>query len=115
MWRDPTCACCGRWAAYLRDAGFSVTINESNDMAAVKRVHGVPEALQSCHTALIGRYVIEGHIPIADMQRLLAEAPEAIGLAVPGMPQSAPGMDNPGQPYKVILFGPGKQAIYARH
>ncbi|HEY2132679.1 MAG TPA: DUF411 domain-containing protein [Acetobacteraceae bacterium] len=100
----------------MRQSGFAVTSHATEDMAAIKRANFVPDALISCHTAVTGDYVIEGHVPAQDVLRLLAERPEAKGLAVPGMPASAPGMDQPGEPYTVILFGsPAGEKTYARH
>lgn len=106
--KDPNCGCCAAWVADLRAAGFSVTVTDTADMGSVKARLGVPADLASCHTAQIGGYVIEGHVPEAMIRKLLAEEPAAAGLAVPGMPQSAPGMDVPGatDTYDVVLFGP---------
>jgi hypothetical protein len=115
VWASPTCGCCGGWVEHMRDAGFTVTVHLTEDLAPVKAKSGVPDGLQSCHTAVVGGYVVEGHVPAADVRRLLAERPAARGLSVPGMPQSAPGMDNPGQPYEVMLFGRGEPTVYARH
>lgn len=116
VWKDRSCGCCGNWMRHMRDAGFSVSARDTDDMAAVKQARGVPDALQSCHTAVVGGYVVEGHVPAADIKRLIAEQPSAKGLAVPGMPQSAPGMDQPGQPYTVVLFGmPTGDRVYAQH
>ena len=85
-------------------------------MVAIKRARGVPDDLQSCHTAVVDGYVIEGHVPASDIVRLLAERPQARGLAAPGMPASAPGMDEPGEPYAVVLFGtPAGDRVYAQH
>lgn len=115
VWRDPGCGCCGGWARHMRQAGFEVFVHDVGDLDAVKRANGVPEALRSCHTAVVEGYAIEGHVPAADVRRLLAERPRARGLAVPGMPPSAPGMDMPGTPYEVVLFGaPGGDRISAR-
>jgi len=106
--KDPSCSCCGEWIAYLRAAGFSVDVNETADVGRIKARLGVPSDLFSCHTAEIGGYAVEGHVPHATIRRLLAEKPLASGIAVPGMPQSAPGMNVPGarDVYDVILFGP---------
>jgi hypothetical protein len=85
-------------------------------MDAVKHTRGVPDALRSCHTAVVSGYVVEGHVPASDIKRLIAEQLSAKGLAVPGMPQSAPGMDQPGEPYTVVLFGtPTGDRVYAQH
>lgn len=108
--RDPNCGCCIAWADHLRAAGFPVSLVETTDMASVKQRLGVPAALASCHTGEIAGYVIEGHVPAADIARLLASAPADIrGLAVPGMPMGSPGMESPSgrrQAFDVIAFGP---------
>lgn len=115
--KDPNCGCCGSWVDYLRADGFSVDVVERADMGHVKSELGVPAALQSCHTAKIGNYVIEGHVPADAIRRLLSEQPQVTGLAVPGMPASAPGMDVPGanDVYEAVLFGPSGQKRYARY
>lgn len=117
VWKDPNCGCCEGWVRHMREAGFEVAAQDVADLAAVKRAHGVPEALWSCHTARVEGYVVEGHVPAADVRRLLAERPRAAGLSAPGMPASAPGMDQPGQPYEVVLFGleGGGERVFARH
>ena len=116
VWKDANCGCCEGWVRHMRDAGFGVTVRDVADMAVIKRARNVPESLQSCHTAVVGGYVIEGHVPASDIKRLIAEQPTANGLAVPGMSQSAPGMDQPGEPYKVVLFGtPTGDRPYAEH
>lgn len=92
---------------YLRNNDFAVTEVNTTDTQSIKAQQGVPDELRSCHTAIVEGYVIEGHVPVADINRLLAERPDIIGLAVPGMPAGSPGMDNPGvppQPYDVIAF-----------
>lgn len=96
MHRSPTCGCCLKWADKARAAGFAVGVVESRDMAAVKRQLGVPDALASCHTSTIGGYVIEGHVPLQHVKALLATKPKVRGIAVPGMPLGAPGMEVPG-------------------
>lgn len=116
VWHNSGCLCCEGWIRHMRRAGFSVTAHPTDDMASIKQAHGVPDALQSCHTAIVDGYVIEGHVAESDVTRLLAERPRAVGLAAPGMPSSAPGMDQPGEPYVVMLFGTSAGAeIYARH
>lgn len=104
-WKSPSCGCCGGWIRHMRAAGFPVTALDVADVQPIKDSHGVPPALASCHTALVGGYVVEGHVPAADIKRLLEERPAAKGLAAPGMPASAPGMDGPHEPYEVVLFG----------
>jgi hypothetical protein len=116
VWQDPGCGCCEGWVRHLREAGFEVLVHHVADVRPAKRAGGVPEALWSCHTALVEGYVVEGHVPAADLRRLLAERPRARGLSAPGMPPSSPGMDIPGTPYAVILFGaPGGDRVWARH
>lgn len=117
VWKSPTCGCCGRWSEHMRQAGFTLTVHETADLAPVKQAHGIPDNLVACHTAEVGGYVIEGHVPPTDIVRLLTERPAAKGLAVPGMPSSSPGMDQPtGESYEVTLFGaPGGNRVFARH
>ncbi len=116
VYKDPSCGCCGNWAEHLRREGFAVTVHEVADMAAIKLQAGIPEAMESCHTALVDGYLIEGHVPAGDIRRLLAERPRVRGLAVPGMPASAPGMDMPGEPYIVFAFyADGESAVFASH
>ena len=92
VWKDPTCGCCKDWIAHLEKSGFATTVIEQGNSAARARL-GMPQKFGSCHTALIQGYVIEGHVPAADIQRLLKDKPEALGLSVPGMPIGSPGMD----------------------
>lgn len=94
VWKDPGCGCCKDWIDHLQAAGFRVTAHDSGNTAARQRL-GMPQRLGSCHTATVGGYVIEGHVPAPDLKRLLREKPDALGLAVPGMPVGAPGMDGP--------------------
>lgn len=116
VWKSPTCGCCGGWIKHMQAAGFSVVAHDLDDVDPVKRMAGVPERLASCHTAFIDGYVIEGHVPAGDVRRLLAERPKARGLSAPGMPQSSPGMDMPGEPYDVVLFGGAQgETVFARH
>jgi hypothetical protein len=118
---SPTCGCCGEWVKHLRANAFHVEARYVDDIAAVKRARGVPEPLWSCHTALVGGYAIEGHVPAADIVRLLRERPRvngapAGGLAVPGMPAGAPGMEQgAAQPYTTLAFGPQGTQVFARH
>jgi hypothetical protein len=114
--KDATCGCCEGWVQHMRAAGFQATVHDVGDLAAIKSARGVPDALQSCHTAVVDGYVIEGHVPAADVRRLLLERPRAVGLAAPGMPPSSPGMDIPGTPYRVVLFGGASgNLVWARH
>jgi hypothetical protein len=116
VWHDPSCGCCAGWVRHMQANGFAATLHPTADLAAVKAANGIAPALQSCHTARVAGYVIEGHVPAGDVRRLLAERPRARGLAAPGMPASAPGMDQPGEAYEVVLFGtPAGERIWARH
>lgn len=116
VYRDPSCDCCGRWVDHLRQNGFVVNVAESNDMQSVKRAAGVPPELASCHTAKIGGYVIEGHVPASAIKRLIAEKPQARGLAVPGMPAGSPGMEGATPvAYDVMLFDNGPSKVFGRY
>jgi hypothetical protein len=94
VWKDPNCGCCHLWVEHLQTHGFKVNVRDVGNTAARQRL-GMPEKLGSCHTATVGGYVIEGHVPAADIRRLLKERPVALGLSVPGMPIGSPGMDGP--------------------
>jgi hypothetical protein len=114
VYKDPACGCCSLWAEHLREHGFTVTTRDTRDLAAVKTTNGVPREMQSCHTALVDGYVIEGHVPAADVQRLLRDRPDIAGLAVAGMPIGSPGMEVEGvaaQPYDVMAFEQGGGAF----
>lgn len=115
--KTPWCGCCVHWVDHLEENGFTVTVQEHEDMTPVKYEAGVPGELHSCHTAMVDGYVIEGHVPAADIARLLAERPDAQGLAVPGMPAGSPGMEVPGfsQPYDVVLFDGENRSVFASH
>ncbi len=118
VYKNPWCGCCGSWVRHMREAGFELVVHDVEDMSPFKRAAGVPEELQSCHTAVVGGYVIEGHVPAADIRRLLAEAPQARGLSVPGMVIGSPGMESGGQrePYQVLLFSDGRApSVYAAY
>jgi len=112
--KDPYCGCCGGWVEHLRAAGFEVTVRETSDLQPLKARLGVPDTLASCHTAEMDGYVIEGHVPVRAIERLLGERPKARGLAVPGMPAGSPGMGGAPEIYEVILFGAGGQERYGR-
>lgn len=120
MWRDPGCGCCLAWAKRMEAAfGRRLAIVSTPDMAAIKRVRGVPADLQSCHTALIHGFAIEGHVPPADIKRLIAaRTPGVKGLAVPGMPAGSPGMEHGAHrdAYKVVAFGgAGRRSVFATY
>lgn len=118
--KDPGCPCCNAWIGYLRDNAFAVSFEEHSveELAAFKRQQGIPDALVSCHTATIRGYTIEGHVPAADIRKLLDEAPDAIGLTVPGMPYGSPGMgpESEREAYEVLLIGrDGLVTTYSRY
>jgi len=115
VYKSPTCGCCGKWVEHMRANGFEVTVTDMPDVAPVKDKQGVPAALRSCHTALIGGYAIEGHVPADVIKKLLKEKPSAAGIAVPGMPMGSPGMEGPTKDtYNVVLFDKaGKTSVYA--
>lgn len=116
VWKSPTCGCCTDWVDHMRQAGFDVAVRNVDDMQPLKTARGVPPQMQSCHTAEVDGYVLEGHVPADAVNRMLAERPQAKGLAVPGMPQGSPGMET-GQkdPYEVVLFGtPQGSKVYER-
>lgn len=116
VWKDPNCGCCTGWVEHLRRNGFTATVTETANVQAIKVERGVPAELASCHTAEIAGYTIEGHVPARAIMRLIAEKPDALGLAVPGMPIGSPGMEG-GTPetYDVILFGAGAPARFERY
>jgi hypothetical protein len=117
VYKDPTCGCCTKWVEHMNANGFAATVIDG-DMRPIKKQYNVPSRLESCHTTVVGGYVIEGHVPAEDVKKLLAAKPKGIlGLTIPGMPPSAPGMDTtPFQPYEVLSFdNDGKTAVYARH
>ena len=118
VYRDPSCGCCEKWAALARDAGYQVSVLDDPDMASVKRKLGVPAQLSSCHTAVVGDFVVEGHVPLEQVGRLLRERPEGIrGIAVPGMPIGSPGMESPDgakEPFQVMAFDrAGRTSVFA--
>lgn len=118
MYKDPDCGCCGKWAEHMRSAGFPVKEVASPRMDLVKQEAGVPEALGSCHTAKVGGYVVEGHVPAADVRRMLAEKPAIRGLSAPGMPLGSPGMEGPypAERYDVVSFdAQGLSAVFSKH
>ncbi|QEA11918.1 DUF411 domain-containing protein [Comamonas sp. NLF-7-7] len=125
VWKDPSCGCCKDWIAHMQANGFATTVHESGNAGARARL-GLPRELGSCHTALVEGYVLEGHVPARDVQRLLSQRPKALGLAVPGMPVGSPGMDGPAyggrkDAYEVLLVrragkaGEASTEVFARY
>lgn len=117
VYKSPYCGCCTEWSTHMADNGFRVKPINVDDVPAVRARLGMPERYGSCHTAKIANYVIEGHVPAADIKRLLREKPTALGLAAPGMPGGSPGMENAKrEPYEVLLVGNDRKAkVFARH
>ncbi|MEQ9560652.1 MAG: DUF411 domain-containing protein [Rhodospirillales bacterium] len=117
VYKSPHCGCCGAWVTHMKDHGHDVKTVGMEDLTTIKKMTGIPEPLQSCHTAVVDGYVIEGHVPASDVARLLLEKPKARGLAVPGMPVGSPGMEGPNpEAFDVVLFQTdGSSAVYARH
>jgi hypothetical protein len=120
VYKSPTCGCCSNWVTHLRSNGFQVEANNVGDaqLRAIATSAGVTDDLASCHTAKVGGYVVEGHVPAADIQRMLKEKPAIAGIAAPGMPMGSPGMEQGGRkdPYNVIAFTKdGKQSVFAKH
>jgi len=105
VYKSPYCGCCAAWVDHMEANGFEVEVKDVENLEPIKRSHGLTRELASCHTAVVEGYVIEGHVPAADVRRLLAEKPAVKGLAVPGMPMGSPGMEGPtSQPYEVVSF-----------
>ncbi|MBI4887509.1 MAG: DUF411 domain-containing protein [Acidobacteria bacterium] len=119
VYKSPTCGCCANWVKHLQQHGFKTQVTETDDITGIKTKNKVPARVQSCHTAIVDGYVLEGHVPAADLQRLLKERPAVLGLAVPGMPIGSPGMEVPNmkaQAFDVIAFDKqGQLKVYASH
>jgi hypothetical protein len=117
VYKDEGCGCCRKWVDHMRASGFGVTAHDVPDIDVIKQQLGVPQSLASCHTALVGGYVVEGHVPAAVVRRLLKERPQVAGIAVPGMPVGSPGMEmgDRRDPYDVIAFArDGKTSVFAK-
>ena len=117
VYKTPTCGCCSKWVKHLESNGFVVEAKNLSNLDLVKKKFGVEAQFQSCHTAKIGNYVVEGHVPAADIKLMLAEKPDIHGLAVPGMPMGSPGMEGPRKDtYHVLAINSGANpTIYNSH
>lgn len=119
VYKSPTCGCCESWVQHVKEAGFKVEVHDVANVDPVKDDAGVPASARSCHTAIVGGYAIEGHVPASTIRKLLAEHPDIAGLAVPGMPVGSPGMEVPGQPavrYDVVAFmADGRTSVFESH
>lgn len=115
VYKTPTCGCCNGWVEHMRAAGFTVDTRDVSDIMSVKVDAGVPGAMSSCHTAIVDGYVVEGHVPADQIERLLADRPDVVGIAVPGMPIGSPGMEGrSSEPYQVFSIGrDGTAAVFA--
>jgi len=118
VYKSPTCGCCGAWVDYLRANGFEVKTVDLGDLSEIKTMSGVPRPIQTCHTAVVGGYVIEGHVPVDAIAKMLKEQPKIAGIGVAGMPVGSPGMEVPGTPaqhYDVMSWDKtGKTSVYAK-
>jgi hypothetical protein len=117
VYKDPSCGCCGAWVDYLRKEGFTVAVKEEPQLNVLKGKLGVPSSAMSCHTAELASYVLEGHVPVPAIDKLLSEKPAIRGLAVPGMPVGSPGMEVEGmepEAYEVMAFGAGTPSVFMR-
>ena len=119
VYKTPTCGCCGKWVTHLQEHGFATQVTEMDDLAELKAKHNIPGPAQSCHTAVVDGYVLEGHVPAADVRRLLKERPAVLGIAVPGMPIGSPGMEVPNmkpEPFRVMTFDKqGQLQLFSSH
>ena len=118
VFKSASCGCCGAWVEHLKAAGFDVRVTDVDDTAAARKRYGMPDAFGSCHTGTVGGYVLEGHVPAAEVKRLLAVKPRAVGLAVPGMPVGSPGMEvgTRRDPYDVLLVDrSGRSTVFAHY
>jgi len=114
LYRDPDCGCCGGHALYLRQHGYDVTVVPTSDIASIKRKLGVPENLASCHTTVIGQYVVEDHVPVSAIERLLTQRPQIRGISLPGMPTGSPGMPGPKEGiFTIYAFSRDAMRIFA--
>lgn len=114
IYKDPQCGCCKRYADYLRKNGFEVKVVNTHDVALIKEEHGVPTDLDGCHTSMIDGYVVEGHVAVAVLNRLLTEKPKIKGISLPGMPEGSPGMTgHKAGPFKIYEITQGQRHVYA--
>src|SRR5262245_39307211 len=118
VYKSPSCGCCSKWVDYMRKNGFDPKVQDVDNIGALKLKLGVREDVSSCHTTEVGGYIVEGHVPVESVQRLLKERPKIAGIAVPGMPAGSPGMEVPGgrkDPYNVLAFtSDGKTSVFEK-
>ncbi len=114
LYKNPNCTCCEGYAAYLRSHGYAVTTTPTHNLSLIRRQHGVPDGLAGCHTMTVGGYVVEGHVPVAALDKLLAEHPKIKGISLPGMPDGSPGMTGvKSEPFTVYEISDAEGRIYA--
>ncbi len=114
LYKNPDCGCCDEYARYLRDHGFQIDVIETATLDRMKAEHGIPAELGGCHTTLIQGYVVEGHVPVGSIERLLNERPQIAGISLPGMPSGSPGMGGAREgPFEIMSFGKGEPALFA--
>lgn len=118
VFKNPSCGCCGAWVDHLKAAGFDVKVTLVDDTSVARKKYGLPDKFGSCHTAVVGGYAVEGHVPAADVKKLLAMKPVAVGIAVPGMPAGSPGMEMGSRkdPYQVLLVDKqGRERVFSSY
>jgi hypothetical protein len=118
VFKNPNCGCCGAWVDHMKAAGFTVSVSEVDDTSVARKKYGLPDRFGSCHTAVVGGYVVEGHVPASDVKKMLAMKPVAVGLAVPGMPVGSPGMEMGSRkdPYQVLLVTKdGRERVFSTY
>lgn len=117
VWKSPYCGCCGKWVEQMRAAGFQVNVHMSNDLMAARAATGMPDRYGACHSATVGGYAVEGHVPPEDVKRMLAQHPAAVGIAVPSMPPGSPGMEGAGKVAfdTLLVRANGGAAVFAHH
>ncbi|MGE0854280.1 MAG: DUF411 domain-containing protein [Hyphomicrobiaceae bacterium] len=114
LYKNPQCSCCEGYASYLRNHGYAVTTTATHNLSLIRRQHGVPEKLAGCHTTIVGGYVVEGHVPVAALNKLLAERPKIKGISLPGMPDGSPGMTGvKSQTFTIYEISDGERKVYA--
>jgi hypothetical protein len=114
LYKNPNCSCCEGYATYLRNHGYVVTTTPTHSLSLIRREHGVPERLAGCHTTMVGGYVVEGHVPVAAIDKLLRERPKIKGISLPGMPDGSPGMSgHKSEPFTIYEISDGEEKIYA--
>jgi len=114
LYKNPQCSCCEGYASYLRNHGYAVTTTPTHDLSLIRRQHGVSEKLAGCHTTIVGGYVVEGHVPVAAIDRLLSERPKVKGISLPGMPDGSPGMTGrKSEPFTIYEISDGEEKVYA--